>query len=48
MGGKNLYFSEIGDPGDRLPRFLKFFGSEGGALLRLGYVGDLFDLVTGV
>ena len=28
--GKILYFGEIGNPGDQLLRFLKFFGSGGG------------------
>ena len=35
-----MYFSGIGDPGDRLLGFLHSLGV-GGGVLRLGYVGDL-------
>ena len=39
-----LYFGEIGDPGDRLLRFLNSLGV--GGVLQLGYVGDLLFLLT--
>ena len=43
FGGKILYFGEIGDPGNRLLRFLNSLGVEG--VLRLGHVGDLLFLL---
>ena len=36
-------FGEIGNPGDRLLRFLNSLGV--GCVLRLGYVGDLLFLL---